>query len=61
MGHEYHVSDQIRMSPNEKIGVLPPGPISNHELFENSNDGEHELRSGLQVNRDYRGVNKEVW
>ena len=22
------------MSPNPKLGILPPGPISNHLLFE---------------------------
>jgi len=51
---------------------LPPGPISNESLFERvpqqTPGGDTTqaklitiLKSGLQVNKDYRGVNREVW
>ena len=51
----------VKVSKNEKIGVLPPGPISNYTLFLKPNDLESEVRPNLVLNVDYRGVNKEVW
>lgn len=51
----------VRMSESEKIGVLPPGPIANHSLFLRINDKDADIKSNLQLNVDYRGVNKEVW
>ena len=46
----------IRVSENERIGILPPGPIGNEDL--RSND---ELKEGLTLNKDYRVVNPQVW
>ena len=37
--------------------MLPPGPISNDDLF----DGKHRLKKGLKKVEHYRGVNKQVW
>lgn len=52
----------MRISENEKIGVLPPGPISNHTLFyKKTADNKLEIRPKLSLNVDYRGVNKDVW
>lgn len=53
--------NQVRVSENEKIGVLPPGPISNHTLFVKNSSLELTIKANLQLNKDYRGVNKEVW
>lgn len=57
-----HQSNQpqyiVRKSQNERIGVLPPGPISNYYLFKR---GGEDVKCGLVLNQDYRGVNKEVW
>lgn len=52
------------MSENPKIGVLPPGPISNDDLFIKVIDGKDattQIKDGLELNKHYRGVNKEVW
>ena len=49
------------MSPNKEIGVLPPGPICNKDLFEKTKEGFPTIKEGLILNEDYRGVNKEVW
>ncbi len=54
-------ADTIRMSENPAVGVLPPGPISNHTLFASIKESSSELKSDLQLNTDYRGVNREVW
>jgi len=51
----------VRISENEKIGVLPPGPISNYDLFIKVNDKDVEIKQNLLLNHHYRGVNKEVW
>ena len=52
----------ISKSENERIGILPPGPISNESLFERSLMPEQQkLRRNLQLNIDYRKVNKDVW
>jgi hypothetical protein len=67
----------LRISENERIGILPPGPISNDCLFvkakpstsQSSFEGltalqepkSLQIRKGLELNKDYRGVNKEVW
>lgn len=47
-------------SPNKAIGVLPPGQISNHELFIDPLNPVT-LRSQLKVVANYRGVNQSVW
>ena len=52
--------ETVRKSENHKIGVLPPGPINNEDLFERVGD-ELRVRQGLAINKEYRGVNKEVW
>ncbi|TNV82503.1 hypothetical protein FGO68_gene3499 [Halteria grandinella] len=51
---------QLRRSESEKIGILPPGPISNDSLFEKVGDVMR-VRRGLELNVDYRGVPREVW
>lgn len=52
----------VRKSINEQIGILPPGPISNDDLFIKINSGkEYHVREGLEINKHYRGVNKSVW
>ena len=53
--------DSVRVSENPLIGVLPPGPISNLDLFTKSKDGEFNIKQDLEINEHYRGVNKEVW
>jgi hypothetical protein len=55
------LTESVRKSGNDKIGILPPGPINNDELFMKTANGEHKLRPDLEINKDYRGVNKEVW
>ena len=49
------------MSENPKVGILPPGPISNHDLIVKNRDKEASIKPNLKLNEDYRGVNKEVW
>jgi hypothetical protein len=34
------LADNIQRSPNEKIGIMPPGPINNDILFHKINDKE---------------------
>ncbi|CAG9332517.1 unnamed protein product [Blepharisma stoltei] len=48
------------ISPNEKIGVLPPGPITNNKLFTNP-ENPVEIKSKLKPVAHYRGVNENVW
>lgn len=70
-------------SENAKIGILPPGSISNYTLFtkvkKGANGGtpsgkeqnafkniefdltDKKISTDLLLNRDYRGVNKDVW
>ena len=55
------VKDRVNVSPNKEIGVLPPGPICNKDLFEKTKEGFPTIKEGLILNEDYRGVNKEVW
>jgi len=52
--------NEEQISPNEKIGTLPPGPISNNELFSTPED-PRELIQGLKKAVNYRGVNEQVW
>lgn len=47
-------------SPNSAVGVLPPGPISNHKLFTDPRNPTT-LRPQLKVVANYRGVNEKVW
>jgi hypothetical protein len=52
----------LRVSTNPKVGTLPPGPISNFELFTRQGDRQEPvLKENLQLNKDYHGVSKEVW
>lgn len=52
----------IKNSVNKEIGVLPPGPINNDGLFldEFPTEGS-QVKKGLELNENYRGVNLEVW
>mmetsp|Transcript_30083 Transcript_30083/g.53338 ORF Transcript_30083/g.53338 Transcript_30083/m.53338 type:complete len:490 (+) Transcript_30083:15-1484(+) len=47
-------------SSNKAVGVLPPGPISNHKLFTDPRNPVV-LRPQLKVVNNYRGVNEKVW
>lgn len=47
----------VRVSESARVGVLPPGPVDNSALFRKPNL----LRQGLQLNKDYWGVNLHVW
>jgi hypothetical protein len=47
-------------SLNQTIGVLPPGPISNHKLFTDPRNPVT-LRPQLKAVTNYRGVNERVW
>ena len=51
----------MRVSENPLIGVLPPGPISNYDLFVKTKENIHQIKQNLEINEHYRGVNKEVW
>mmetsp|Transcript_12358 Transcript_12358/g.23433 ORF Transcript_12358/g.23433 Transcript_12358/m.23433 type:complete len:491 (-) Transcript_12358:61-1533(-) len=53
-----HVREQN--SINQEIGVLPPGPISNHKLFRDPLS-PLDLRPKLKPVAHYRGVNEKVW
>ena len=53
--------DSVKKSENPKIGVLPPGPISNQDLFEKRFEKEYIIKKNLSLNSEYRGVNREVW
>lgn len=35
-----NIQNEIRVSSNQRIGILPPGPISNNCLFVNEGQGE---------------------
>lgn len=76
--------NRVRRSANKEIGILPPPPICNDDLYliRNSNAIHDEnkmlklekemtagglernkrvLKKDLELNKHYRGVNKEVW
>ena len=48
---------KILFSTNKEVGILPPGPINNKIFF----DSQGQIRKGLELNKDYRGVNIDVW
>ena len=55
---------RLRVSENPRVGILPPGPISNDDLYVKMHDGKEfvlQFRDDLVQNKDYRGVNREVW
>jgi len=53
---------EVRKSENAAIGILPPGPITNRNLFREKETGEeHLIKEGLQMDKDYKSVCKEVW
>lgn len=54
-------ADQVRASENDRIGVLPPGSISNHDLLVKTSNGDFQIKPNLLLNEHYRGVNKDVW
>jgi hypothetical protein len=47
------------MSPHHKIGVLPPGFISNHNLI--SARLPDTPKEKLVINQDYKSLRKEIW
>lgn len=51
--------NSVRMSPNHKIGVLPPGFISNHNLI--SVRLPDTPKEKLVINQDYKSLRKEIW
>lgn len=52
-----------RISPNKNIGVLPPGEISNKNLFADHDidTNTYKLKEDLLINRDYMIVSEFVW
>ncbi|OMJ92932.1 hypothetical protein SteCoe_4141 [Stentor coeruleus] len=46
-------------NPGFQAGALPPGPITNHLLFEDSECKVLKLK--LKAAMDYRGLNEKVW
>ena len=48
---------RVKFSSNKEIGILPPGPIDNQIFF----DSQGNIKEGLELNKDYRGVNLDVW
>jgi hypothetical protein len=53
-----HVREQNSL--NQQLGVLPPGPITNHKLFKDPHNPV-DLRPKLKPVAHYRGVNEQVW
>lgn len=52
-----------KISTNKSIGVLPPGPITNINLFEKGvkeYSGKN-FKKGLKKNEDYVIVNEKIW
>lgn len=56
MSDKYISNSKKRISPNKQLGVLPPGPISNINLFEKGT-----LRQGLKKNNDYLIIDEKLW
>ena len=50
------LKSKVNYSSNKEIGILPPGPISNQSFF-----SKDKIVDGLVLNKDYRGVNSQVW
>jgi hypothetical protein len=52
-----------KISINKSIGTLPPGPITNINLFEKGvkDYTEKNLKKGLKKNEDYVIVNEKIW
>lgn len=46
-----------RRSTHKDVGILDPGPITNHQLLDENN----QPLPGLVKGKHYRGVNKAVW
>ena len=51
------MKSRVKFSPNKEIGILPPGPIDNQVFY----DSQGEVKQELELNKDYRGVNIDVW
>lgn len=51
------------VSSNKLIGVLPPGPVTNANLFEKKakSFGKETLKPEMKKNQDYVIVNEKVW
>jgi len=50
-------ANEAQNSPNPKIGTLPPGPISNNDLF-TTPENPQSLKPGLKKAVNYRGINE---
>ena len=70
------VLETVNTSKNSRIGILPPGPITNYTLFEQDGivsnpkgeldqrkkpEAKPEIREDLVVELDYKTVKREVW
>ena len=58
-----NMQNEIRMSQNQRIGILPPGPISNHCLFVNEGmQGEMWAASMLNESKSPKStrINKNI-
>jgi hypothetical protein len=60
---KYISNSKKRICPNKSVGVLPPGPISNSNLFEKGTKEFNwkSLRKGLKKNDDYIIINVTLW
>ena len=47
-----NILDEINQSINDRIGILPPGPISNYTLFENDGIIADKTLFGINVSRN---------
>ena len=54
------VKKSRNLCQNARVGVLPPGPISNHKLFDNSEE-PLKLKPKLKPVAHYLGLNQKVW
>jgi hypothetical protein len=50
-------------SINPRIGVLPPGPITNTDLINphENPDSQHYIKQGLVLDTDYKMIRAGVW
>ena len=54
--------EQIILSENINLGVLPPGRIDNNKISDNvKNDEKLKLKKGLKIQKDYIVVNQLLW
>lgn len=61
---KYVANNKKRISPNKLIGLLPPGPITNYNLYEKGTVdfiNIKNLKKGLKKNDDYVIVTEFLW